>query len=213
MIVSNRGTSITINVFRSSLERKVYSVQTCSQTWSKLDVNLKIVYIAKRTVWAFGWVKIIDSAHFLILVSVKSTFVCPKHIEPFVESVFFVIRNLNCLTVVSCVVFPLSLQSAVSTAKWSTCSVVRIVYWKWEMDWMMSQSKCSVLISDRSQPSGLFAALVFALLSMWLFSGVNLFFLLTCKQRDKNWMWCQCVGGEVGYFFLSLLFDSDLLVL
>lgn len=153
----------------------------------------------------------------LILAPAKSTFLCTKHTEPSVKHVLFLFSDLWLVLQLCHLRCFFSTVSTVSCFRCkATCSAVRIVYWKWEIlyiDWKVSQSICSVQFSDRYRPSGLFAAPLVALLSMWLFSGVRFlffFFLLTCEQRDKNWMWCQCVGGEVGYFFL---FDSDLLVL
>lgn len=67
---------------------------------------------------------------------------------------------------------------------------------------IMFNTKCRIF--DQHRPSGLFVAPLVALLSMWLFSGVTLFFLRTCEQRDNNLdvvPVCWGVGGIYIFFF------------
>lgn len=77
------------------------------------------------------------------------------------------------------------------------------------MDWKMSENVHSVQISDRSQPSGLFAAPLVNVIVLWS----EFIFLPTCERDKGTRTGCgaSVMGGGGTHFYL--LFDSDLLVL
>lgn len=127
-----RSLSLSKNISNCFLEVfqvyvEVYLKPAVRLTLHQLDFRFykMLICIAKKVcvcvcvyIWVLSWAKIIQSVLFLESVFVSKTYWA-------IKACFFFRYLLNCLTVASSTLFlHLSLQSAVSTAKLDTCSVV-----------------------------------------------------------------------------------------